>query len=502
MRTISRFFDREGTPEQSAPSPAHRVTPGPASLCKTPMKKPVKREKKEKTPEALRDTSHLPTVTKRLGIASICGLSLLLGFLAGAVVWVVLRIMSLGISALWTWLPAALGLGRSLPYYLTVCLIGGLLIGLLQRQVGPLPDNMEQVLGRIKRQGGYPYDRLHIIAVCALLPLIFGGALGPEAGLSGLVAGLCCWVGDRLKCKGDEIVALAGAGFAATLGVIFHAPLFGIAMDLESDEPRTRIVPKRTRVVIYCFGVFGGMLAFGLLGKLFDVLLSALFGPGAVAGGGLPRFNAEHAIGLSQWKWFIPLLAAGLLFSLFYMLIEKITRRLGDKLSGRPVISCLIPGLCMAVCGYCLPLTMFSGETQLEELIDGWQTLVSAGGTGAAAGTIDATTLILTAVIKLALVSLCINFGWRGGSIFPIIFSGACVGYAFALIVGMDGAFAAAVVIASLYAYQMRKPIAVIMVLLLCFPVTYIIPVGVAAFIAAKIPSPFARKPEAENPAA
>ena len=218
-----------------------------------------------------------------------------------------------------------------------------------------------------------------------------------------------------------------------------------------------------------------------------------------VFGGGLPRFNPEHVMGLSQWKWFIPLLALGIVFSLFYMLAEKLTRKLADRLlnagtatdaahaaprkSWRPVAAALIPGACMAVCGYLLPLTMFSGEHQLEELIDGWQSL-------------SAQELLLTAGVKLVLVSLCINLGWRGGSIFPIIFSGACVGYAFALLVGMDGAFAAAVLISSLYAYQMRKPVAVIMVLLLCFPITYIVPVGVAAFIAAKIPSPFVERPK------
>ncbi len=473
------------------------------------------KEKKEKAPEVLRDTSHLSAGTKRLGIVSICALALLLGLLSGAVVWAVLRIMSLGIDALWTWLPQTLGLSGSLPYHLVVCLCGALIIGLVQRQVGPLPDNLEQVMGKLKLQGGYPYDRLHIIAICALLPLIFGGALGPEAGLSGLVAGLCCWAGDRLKCKGDQIVALAEAGFAATLGVIFHAPLFGIAMGLEPDpeDPaesyRTKIVSKKTRIVIYCFGVAGGMLAFWLLGKFLG------------GGSGLPRFNPEHAIGLSQWKWFIPLLALGICFSLFYMLIHKITLSLGARIAEHPVVSCLIPGLCMAICGWFLPLTMFSGEHQLESLIEGYGQLRSgasaAGGEASVAGAPGVSwvadlfgasgssgvsevvfptvgVLILTAILKLVLVNVCINFGWRGGSIFPLIFSGACVGYAFALIVGMDGAFAAAIVIASLYAYQMRKPVAVIMVLLLCFPVTYILPVGIAAFAAAKIPSPFARK--------
>ena len=75
----------------------------------------LKRSKEPKEPEVLRDTSHLTAGQKRLGLVSICALSLLLGFLSGAVVWAVLKVMSLGIDALWTWLPEALGCGRSLP---------------------------------------------------------------------------------------------------------------------------------------------------------------------------------------------------------------------------------------------------------------------------------------------------------------------------------------------------------------------------------------------------
>ena len=433
----------------------------------------MKRQKNPKEPEILRDTSHLTGGQKKLGITAICAIGLLLGAISGAVVWIILRIMSLGIDALWVWLPRFFGLGDSLLYHLAVCVIGGILIGLVRRRWGPLPDEMEQVLGRIKFKGSYPYDRLPLLAVAALLPLIFGASLGPEAGLTGIAAGLCCWVGDQLKCRGDQLAALTETGLAAALGVIFHAPLFGIAENLEpdpgdgSDHYRTRLVRKKTRIIIYCFGVVGAMLAFTLLGRLFG------------AGGGLPRFAFVHDIGLSQWKWFIPLLAIGIVFSLYYDLMNRITQKLGQRLMPFPMISCQIPAILMAVCGFFIPTVMFSGEHQLSELVTQWQSCAVPD-------------LVLTAVFKLFLICVCINFGWRGGSIFPLIYSGACIGYAFALITGMDGAFAAAVVIASLYGYHMRKPVAVIAVLLLCFPVSYILPIGVAAFAVSKIPSPFA----------
>ncbi|MCR5034877.1 MAG: chloride channel protein [Clostridia bacterium] len=384
--------------------------------------------------------------------------------------------MQIGIELIWTSLPSALHLTGSsavtLIYNLIVCFIGAILIALVQKHYGPLPDTMEEVLGSVKRTGTYPHDTLHHVAVAALLPLIFGGALGPEAGLTGLVVGICYWIGDNLQYRNEQVSALAEAGFAAIVGVIFGSPLFGIAHALEPDDKsenyRQKLSGKRARILIYCCGVLGGMLAFYLLGTLTR------------RSAGLPRFHAQHAIGIDQWKWLLPLLAAGIVFALFYLTIQKLTRNLADKLSGHFFLCSFIAAAAVAIAGAFLPMTMFSGEHDLKVLIDSWQST-------------SPVVMILTAIVKLALVSLCINFGWRGGSIFPIIFSGALLGYTFALLVGMDGAFAVAMLVSAMYAYIMRKPVAVVMILLLCFPVTYIFPIAVSAILASKIPTPFHR---------
>ena len=77
-------------------------------------------------------------------------------------------------------IPERAGLEHSLVYMLAVTLAGGLIIGLWQRRYGLLPEEMPQVMARVKSEGGYPYDRLHILIVSALLPLIFGGVISSE----------------------------------------------------------------------------------------------------------------------------------------------------------------------------------------------------------------------------------------------------------------------------------------------------------------------------------
>lgn len=426
-------------------------------------------------------------MSKTLKYLSFCILTLIMGFAAGALCRGLLQIMDLGVTLIWDSLPSALGLKGSLLYTLPVCLTGGLVIGLMQKKCGVLPESTEQVLGRIKKEGKYPYDRLHIIAVAFILPLLFGGSVGPEAGLTGFIAGLCCLIADRLRYKAGRLAALTETGFAASLSVIFGAPFFGLAHLLEPDNRsetyKEKFLTKKARILLYCFGIAGGMLAFWLLGTLTG------------ASAGLPRFPAHHEVSVKQWLWAFPIMGIGIVLALYYGFFARLTGMLGEKLASHRIASCLIAGAALAVCGSFLPMTMFSGEKQLDLMItmtspDADTEILSGGSAGISA------VFAVTALVKLILISLCINLGWKGGNIFPLIFCGSLAAFCISCFIGIDCAFAAAVLIASMYGYLTQKPVTAIAILLLCFPVTYILPLAAAAFIASKVPSPFHREAE------
>ena len=99
--------------------------------------------------------------------------------------------------------------------------------------------------------------------------------------------------------------------------------------------------------------------------------------------------------------------------------------------------------------------------------------------------------LIVIGAAKLFLTNVCIQSGWKGGHFFPVIFSGVSIGYGMGMLCAIDPVFGAAVVTAALLGYMMKKPVAVVLLLMLCFPLDAIVWMLVAAALGSAVPAFF-----------
>lgn len=408
---------------------------------------------------------------RRLTLYGLYGLAIVLvGGVAGAFCWLFFFLMDMGIDLLWNVLPNAIA--PDLWWWpLPICLVGGVAVGLFQKTWPGQPREMNEVMAEVKTTGRYEYRHILVGFAGALLPLLFGASIGPEAGLTGVIAGTCTWVGDRLKFLGREFRSLASVGIAAVVGAMFSAPLYGLAVPVfgdgenaESMDEAKVLVAKPYKIAAYVAAVAAALGAMMGLGALFGGM------------GGLPRFTDLNT-GVLEWWLLVPLALAGALVGWLGHGAGSLAAACSRTLGERPVLKALIAGALLGLCGCVLPYTLFAGETQAKQLELVWQHV------GAAA-------LIATALVKPFVLQFCLNLGWRGGKFFPMIFSGISLGFGLAALTGADPVFCLCTCTAGAMGAMMRQPLLAALLLFMCFPAHTAVPLLAAAVIGSLVPVP------------
>ena len=144
----------------------------------------------------------------------------------------------------------------------------------------------------------------------------------------------------------------------------------------------------------------------------------------------------------------------GLVMAFLFKIIFQSVTRMFKPLDRNPLLKPVVGGLIFGLVGAWLPLTLHSGEAELETILQ----------EGAQLG---AAMLLLLAIAKLFTLSVCLGSGFPGGFVFPLLFSAGSLGYATHLlfpfiplsvaIVGMMAGMGGAV---------MRMPFTVVVLLL------------------------------------
>lgn len=400
--------------------------------------------------------------------------ALVIGFIVGAIVWTIFRFSMVLTDLIWG---TAFNVANFYLLPLIICAIGGLCIGLFTKYYGNNLHTIEEIVEIVQTKGEFKYDKLSTAAIAFLLPIIFGGSIGPEAGLTGIIVDLCTRLNTALKKAGIRVVNLPEITVSAAVSSIFGTPIIGIfsgesgVFYRDTNEelyneynPKDYTFRREVKFILYTASALGSFGAFILLGSIFQ------------GGMGLPRFTAI-SLQLSDVIWIIPCLIMGYIGGLLFHFGEYEFSNLSEKLENNIVLKPVIAGIILGVLGSILPLVLFSGEPNSFILMSTWQGMV-------------AIVLIAIGLIKCILTPLCLNFGWKGGHFFPCIFAGIALGYGIALFSGADPMFCVSITTAITLASIQRKPLLVLALLFLCFPLSSVLWLGLACLIGATLPIP------------
>ena len=160
-------------------------------------------------------------------------LVILLGLVTALITFAFVTVVQQGTALIWEQAAAALGLDQRL-FTLLVCTLGGLVVGLLVKFFGDHEAIFAEVMREFGRSGRFDYRNAPGIVVTAIVSLISGGSLGPEAPLADACGGLGTLTADRLKLEDKETRTLGYSGverdarFDVDLAVRWSASGFGV----------------------------------------------------------------------------------------------------------------------------------------------------------------------------------------------------------------------------------------------------------------------------------
>ena len=360
-------------------------------------------------------------------------MALFTGALSGAGVAVVMGWID-GLSRLLWGDPVLEGLDRGLPlgWSLLICGGCGLILALLHRP-GPatlLPE-LRETLNDLRDPDQAPKrDELRGLLGAALAQ-IGGGSIGPEA----LMSRLAALISQRVWRGRDQ--RLQEATVAGSFG-LFGAPLLGGAVVGNAPAENRRL----TFLDRWLPGSLGGLAGF-----------AAFHGIESASGGslqGLP-YIWPSSLGEDLGSLGAGLLGGAIGCGLGWLLLcwrgwlER--RQLLAQWPWWPLITGLLLGACM----HWLPLVPFAGEDQMRPLLEGH----NSG---------DAWLLLLSAIVKLLMLGLCLETGWRGGVFFPLFLVACALGMGLHLLLpdlGSLGSWCGALT-GALYRFVLPAPLAVL----------------------------------------
>ncbi len=402
------------------------------------------------------------------------GFAAVVGAVIAVLVWLYLKIANVGITFIWEIIPEYLNIEH---YTLIVCLVGGLVVGIFHKFYGPYPESMADAVRRVMDTGSYPFHHLHITIIAAFLSLFFGGSVGPESGLVCLLLGLCFWAITQFGMARVKVQTLLASNEYLSGRYLFGQMLKGLAIRPREMEHESNLMKwKRSETI--STGIVTGVTAL-----ILYLLLNRAFGSAFT----IPHLDSGEIYMRDRFS-VILLVAAGIGSGYLYLIFRKLSSLFFGKLRDKNlhIINAVLGGLILGLIGTALPMTMFSGGSDIQVIQYEYLQYTPY-------------LLILIGVVKLLLTNVCIESGWRGGHFFPVVFSGLSIGYGLSTILGTSQILSVVVVTAALLGTILQQPLGALALMVIFFPIEEFGWMLLVSFVAGCIPLPVALRVNPEN---
>lgn len=381
-----------------------------------------------------------------------------LGLVAGIIAALFMGIVELGTHLLWQIIPRALG--NPFIYPLLICTLGGVIIGFFVEHVGKYPKTLPESLAESEETGRVEYKDGQILfnIVGAILVLLFGASVSPEAAVLIIVGGIVTFLCDRLKIGGTQRKDLQEFASGTVFGVLFTAPLFGVGRVLEEDDLRNITESKLKRYVLFIFTTFTGFIGYLITYSLFP--------------------NQEQVFAIQRmatdFSWqglllVLPTIVLGAFFGKFFLWMQEQSQNFNQRIK-RPMPLTITAGVLLGIFGLFSPYFLFSGEHNLLSFTR-------------QAETMSIVIILLIAFGKIFITMVCLACNWRGGIIFPMIFASVAAAMALVKIFPFSAGLLVAVFTASSCAVIMKRPFATACLFLFLFPVQLFLWIWLAGFL-------------------
>jgi H+/Cl- antiporter ClcA len=286
-----------------------------------------------------------------------------------------------------------------------ICLPFSLLVGLLVKY-RHAPTNLDESLmdslsGDVTR---IDWRGLPVNIVMAWASLLSGAVLGPEGGIGGIASKLATLYAEKVGIPVQQRSRLVFSTLASAYNGLIASPLFTAVLGTElitDPAARTRNLPAN---------LIGGSIGF--------IVFFAVGGTGIAD---VLHLGTSGPIGPAEMLIVVPMALVGLVLAVAMAGLMKVAAAALGRLNGREVERALVAGLVFSAVGMVAPILLFSGETQVQEVI-------------ADPARYGPWLLIATALVKLALLAVAFKGGLLGGPTFPAIFASTCVALAVGLL--------------------------------------------------------------------